>query len=520
MEVSRWTSESVSTIVSTGLQFIERFGRSEELCAHVVTIALTATEDSDIERTSDADADRIREEIERFTATWPNSPYLRSLSFEDSTDALRKLADAVRESDEERLLRRNLMRQVAAGRIPVAIIAAFSGRTYSETLIRRVSAVPARGADFREERECIRAFIESVNCDVVADNSTGVVLNLLPVGTRDALVQKFRRVLTSRDAVDDARNCERLLGDKNCESLVYDHQQSSVRLISISPEEAERCNTDAAALVRLLQTFHVSVRPELRVASELQHERHDSWLAGLDIAAESSVALWCDDVAIRAVARHLNIPTFSTVSLLQYLAMTGDISEAVRSESMYCLFGGQVADLSLSTQTLLEYLDRSSWSVTPGHTTYLAHAASWLGPSSATSAFIELVKLLRVHKPDDIPKLFYAAAHGIALPASNQNGAAQLVGILISGTLLNLETTQMAPTILEIGRQIIRELHAPLDGGNDSDSDPLPSAVRAMRDILTPLVPNGMATSFVMASIAHMEQADRDIAARALLRIE
>jgi predicted nucleic acid-binding protein len=99
------------------------------------------------------------------------------------------------------------------------------------------------------------------------------------------------------------------------------------RLISLP--EHQRLHRRIVEIDRLARTLAVT---DLTTAP-MPPDRHQAWLAAIDLAAERCLPLWSDDIALRSVAARRGIATFGTWALLTALIEVGLIPDTRREDA-------------------------------------------------------------------------------------------------------------------------------------------------------------------------------------------
>lgn len=182
--------------VNGSVALLRRFCTSEQFSAYVLTSLLAPGSSRDpLPPAVVADFHRA---IDAFFQQWPDSPYLRRISTDDTSEFLARLTEMVTPSDEELVHRRRLTRDLMIGRLPLGILTQAIKRSYTEIIIRRgVVVIPALHPDPREFTASMTAVRSAIDKDVAIGIDALAVLATLPAGVRELVTRSFSRLVTT-----------------------------------------------------------------------------------------------------------------------------------------------------------------------------------------------------------------------------------------------------------------------------------------------------------------------------------
>jgi tetratricopeptide (TPR) repeat protein len=507
---------SKERVVSQGLSFIHTFGRSEELMAQVLTLSYGPSRDN--EDLSDDLAARVRDETEVFFSLWPESKLLRKMSFQDMDELLAQLTSSVRLKPEQMALRQQVMRKTAQGRLPLSTIAAVAGRSYAEIILCRGSGtINSTVARSVEESIDLRDLTQSVSKDVVIDTSSAAVLGFLTDEVRTRSIGVFRRITVSDESIRDAMLCADSLGGESTGSIGYDPASDSISVSEISPEEAAQLSQDAHNLLSLIRSFRRERRPTTHHLPEMQAEAFAPWVACIDIAKEHSRAFWCDDVALRAVAREMGVQTFSTFSLLSYLQSTDALSPLEYSDAVVCLLKNLVGDATTDPELLLALLAEDP-SNAPAVYAVIRRRSFWSRHERQYGDFAKLAKGASSLSTDMFPPMMYASVAGLALSTESAEHAAAHAGCLLAVSVLscNLSSFLFAQAVAAASRAI-EDWKDP--SWPNLGKSVLALSARLMVSQLRQQMPVHVAAQYVMSIASELEESDRLAVSREVLSL-
>jgi tetratricopeptide (TPR) repeat protein len=207
--------------------------------------------------------------------------------------------------------------RVRSGELPLGALAAAANRSYTSMLIEQscgpLLAVTAHREAFTHE---VAAAREAVNGEAVVEASTLAVITLIPERA-SALLSAFTAVRLARPTLVDLElawsDLARAPGSSYAVGYDADRDALVTRLISLP--EHQRLHRRIVEIDRLARTLAVT---DLTTAP-MPPDRHQAWLAAIDLAAERCLPLWSDDIALRSVAARRGIATFGTWALLTAL---------------------------------------------------------------------------------------------------------------------------------------------------------------------------------------------------------
>lgn len=211
--------------------------------------------------------------------------------------------------------------QIAQGLMPAGMVALHAGKPYTAALVQRAAgqlvAVAVDDAEHEDEADVAAAARDG---QVVVDLST--VLLLSQLSDADAIAGQVSGMLQPRSARDDmlraavdAQSLAASSGTLGWSSrgqrpVFYEKSQEEDRLIR------ERTN----AMENVVRRTAIKDLTSSALFSETPDEiKRAPWLSAIELAAQEGLPLWCDDLAVRRLARGVGVKAFSTWAMAEVL---------------------------------------------------------------------------------------------------------------------------------------------------------------------------------------------------------
>ncbi|MFJ9763272.1 tetratricopeptide repeat protein [Streptomyces erythrochromogenes] len=301
--------------VGRALELMQNWPQDEELLGRFLAALLWRTTTTQ-PMAADA-AESLGQASSDYLERFPDSAYFRALDATDPRAVLEELGQSLRREYEDED-RREIRERIEQGQFPVGMLALMNGRSYAEVCVRLTAGPPGLfGSDPTSGEYEASAIQAALTRRVVVDTSAAVSLALLEPGAAERLLGSCQSTVTTDQIVGDAVHALDSFALRSDVSVVWNEDEARATL-HVAPEEqmsAVRGTLERAAdLVRLLPRV---ARPELRALPGMSEDRAPQvWLTALDHAKEYNLVLWCDDRALRTVARSVGVPAFGTLALI------------------------------------------------------------------------------------------------------------------------------------------------------------------------------------------------------------
>jgi nucleoside phosphorylase len=475
------------------------FPDDEDVLAAALKIVLTCPAPAPL---PDALLARVRALQEDFFNRVPDSAHLRRITVGDD---LSGLVEHLRETfapGAEQVA--DLARQVWLGLCPQGLLADVTGRSYAETLIKRVvGCLVASAADpVLADTEQSEAGAAREAGSVVVDTSTLVLLDALG-GRAQRLTAEFGRLLFPASCRDDVLEARNGLALRSTGTLGWNRQRQRPQATEIPPEVVDNW---AEAGARLAQRLAL-----VEVVPGVQRERDWSWDASLLLAHREGVALWADDLALRHAARSQGVPAFGTLELVTDLVKAGQLPRSVLDEVVEAFRRAYVVDLPLADR-LSELAAAERWQPEGYAALLLARPRLWSQPADGFAQFTRLVRTLPPADatPDVIVGWAAAAMTGLAW-AIPPPARPRAVAALVAWTVLNAGGEHIFPKVLDAGENVMAAA-APA-------GDLLAHTVSVLAETLNSIVPAGQVGVLFTHLLANLDQQRRTRAMQAFLSL-
>jgi tetratricopeptide (TPR) repeat protein len=453
----------------------------------------------------------FNELCERFFRTWPDSLRLRRFTAEDIRSLVNQMEDLVRPTQQQKILQREVAEHLSKNTLPWAFLSAMTGRSYSEVVIKRaVGILPAQHIDAAEQRLCVDAAYAALDKEVVLDISSGVVLTELG-DLADLLIGKFKRLLVSEGERLDAVLAVEFLRGRSTSSWVYDEKSDRGRIVEVPSEIADQNYEDAVKLRDLLyrcRAATVSIKPPLSDFGDLATS---AWASAVQCAEQHSATFWCDDVALRVIARTIGVPCFSTPALLEALAIRQEISAAQRESAIRNLIRVMVGDFPPNRERLSE-LTAEYGDVAGPIATVFSRAAAWSNVSGDYLTWISLVEQVASFDQTYAADWVHTGTAGITRFLTDSEMRRAMGSLLLAGAAAVVSRNPDAVA------KCVEAARAGLDAtrNQDYDDDPLKRTAAVLRDSLARHLGLTNATIHVSSMFSTLAPPDRHFVLEAL----
>lgn len=499
-----------SRFVNEVIDVAQKFPDDEDVQAEAIfTVVSPDSRDSDpLPAATQSRFDRL---FHHFVETWPQSSRLRAFTTVDAQALASQMDELVRPTQEQKRLRVEVADQLARNVLPWGALSAVTGRTYSEIVLTRAAGVlPAQSGNAQEAQICRLTAKAALNSSVVLDISAGGILveisELSPL-----LLSQFQRILISEQERLDAVEAEFHLRGRSTETWVYDEQADRGRIASVSAEVANERHRKAAALLDLIEGSTVTPVVENERTRMLGRLAESTFVTTVEGAAQASVFLWCDDIALRTIARSIGVNTFSTPSLIDVLVENGVLTTSQAEEATRTFIEEYVGDFPLDSARLSVLVAKHAGAAAPVGAVF-ARVLAWQKFASAYETWCALVHQSASVDPKNASDWLYFAILGACRSQKEDMQCKEVAAIILSGAV-----SYIADDPTEVSRCVAAARVALESLGRDSSKvDPLGRAVALLRAALARLTDITNATSYVSRAFSDLEADDRQVVLQAL----
>jgi nucleoside phosphorylase len=484
-------------LMERALAAASAFPDDEDVMASALALVLTYP---DAEPLPDALLSRVRALHQEFFDRFPDSTRFRKVPVGEDLIGLAEYLRATFAPRAEQLT--DLARQVWLGLCPQGLLADVTGRSYAETLIKRVvgclvasAADPALAAT---EQAAARAACEAGS--VVIDTSALVLLDHLG-GRAQRLTAQFSRVLFPANCRDDVLEARNSLALRSTGTLGWNPQEQRPQLREFRPDVVDDWAEAGARLAQRLALADVVSAPKPTW----------SWDESLLVASRERTALWADDLPLRLAARSLGVPAFGTLDLITDLVQAGQLSQTVLDEAIEGFRCAYVVDLPLADR-LLELAAADAWKPDGYAALFLARPRPWSPPSDGFAQFMRLIRALPPPEatPDLVTGWAAAAMTGLAWAIPPPARPRAVAGI-VAWTVLTAGGADIFPKVLDAGENVMAAA-APA-------GDLLGHTVSVLTETLSNIVPTEQVGVLFTRLLANFDEPRRTRAMQSFLSV-
>ncbi|MFI6321576.1 hypothetical protein ACIBG8_28855 [Nonomuraea sp. NPDC050556] len=496
------------------LRLLRRFGDSERFSAFVLTNLIMPSPRA--EERSEVQIAQTQAQMSLFFDRWPESRFIARKQTADLEALAEELTDMVRPSDEALLERRRMVYGLLLGAVPLPFFAGASRRSLAEVILRRgVGVLPARHPDPQEIAACARAASAAADRDLVVDSSALASFVVLPQVVREAITQRFARVLTTDEVKRDALVACETLALRSTDTMFYNERARARQFASISDDEAGRLARDAQTLLEAVDTLARYPRPVVHMVDTGESAALGAWVSTVDLAKARNTTLWSDDPSLRAIARQFDVDSTSTPAILNYLADQRVITSEQYEEIVRALIRRGIGMFPMVEQRLIELAEDDRWAPRCVAAVF-SHPAAWTSMAHTATIFGKILTQARTGNPEVIPSWLYCATQGTVLASQDDAVASDAAARLLTLTLhIAAAQGERAQLIVEASRSAIEYV---ADPDRAPIPDPLSTCAILLRDSYSKVLPFGLATRYVIGIFSSHSETDRGSVVRALLR--
>jgi hypothetical protein len=198
------------------------------------------------------------------------------------------------------------------------------------------------------------------------------------------------------------------------------------------------------------------------------------WLAAVDLAKQTGLPLWADDIGLRSLARDAGVPVFGTVALLNALEDAGQISSLQRRSAMNLLREEYCVDLELDVEWIRSSAAASRWRGGPVAVGF-ARPAIWADTEAAYAIWKDTVDRAAEADTTLVGRWVYAAATGVSLAMPSDRTTAVVATFIGRGIIAGRFQPTVFSDCLAAGREAC---------DNQAVGDPLAATLRLLFAVL------------------------------------
>ena len=449
-----------------------------------------------------ADLEALHEATREYTQRFPNSAIFRAIAVPDE-DPLSAMADDLRQRHEALS---DVEEKVRSGELPLGMLAEAVGASYAEAAIRRAAGMVRSHAPQRCD-EAAADVAGALDGPVAIDTTAVCTLALIDPDLRAELVGSFTRLDSTDRAFRDALTAQQVLGLRSTLSAVWDPAVGKPRPVVISDEAANSLAAHSETICRILTGTRRRAWPVLKNFPDLVD--HGGWLSTVDMAADSSMAFWCDDYVLGGLAASMGIATFGTIDLMRHLVRSGHIPTDWTEVAEATLIRNYHVELGFESKIMTLAATLDAWH--PGGAAFaLTRPFTWQRPESVMGFLTDALTHQLDRGPGELGDWVGCAATGLVAIAGDSAGATENLQVLL-GRLLNQPWMRpdRFPAIVAGIRQAISE--------RPGIQDPVLPVLETQHQNLVDEHGHVLASQLIMALVQNAIDRDRHAAAHIIL---
>ena len=491
------------------LKIAGMYADSEEI---VGTVLMTLMSLGDRVRLDEEQRTRLSDLMHEFVARYPQSDILQTFSAESPEEILDTLATLQPPIPEEVV---SLIEKVRHGLLPYGVLLWVRDLPYAAVLLSIaagwLTAIPSDATRRDRDRQAAR---KAIGGRVAVDTSV-VALGVAAEFDLRGLGEQFEAVLVADELTNDARIAVSWAEEPVVGVVGYDSLLERPTFSEIDEAQRQAMVEKAESVSEILTSWQQVRSGNLPPPTHPDvTERLKPWDASLRVAASlDGCALWCDDIALRALAEQEGIPTFGTWALLEVLSSIPENDWSVPTTDIKMrLLKAQIADVPIS----LHELQQVAVDTEDSHIAvncFLARPRIWIeNPQHAVRWCLNRVQELnRGPHRQQVLGLLHATCYGwgAAVPPLARKA---VLGMVLGGTILIISDPAITPQLLTASRYAANEL----DPRNTSD--PLEEAVKNMLNHLEATIGPDPAARTLIQLFSQADPADRQMVASIVFR--
>jgi hypothetical protein len=396
---------------------------------------------------------RFQEAVADFIQRFPESRLFRAIP--SDMESLQEEMRTTLAGATEQLY--DLATKVRDQGFPYIILSAYSGRSYTEALLRRgVGCLPQVAHDMTDED--LRIATEAAGVIVVDPSalcSTALVPSVWP-----AIVQHFSRVVISTVALRDLEDARDSLSMRTTATLGWNPVTDSMAYSEIDQSIADHLAATSELLVQEAMSLAVEDF-DARTLPGPAPDRYAAALGNLELARRLDVPLLVDDLGLRRLSRNDGISCLDSYSLARALEASGELAAGVSEKYRQALLRAYVVDLPISDEEFMALGEEENWGI---GVAAFSLARPW--DERKLERYKAALQITAGTNRDAVPGWLALATHGASI-GRPVHSLDKIAAVLCSYCV---SVTGFDPTIFQGSLELVRrELHG--RGAND----PLPA---------------------------------------------
>jgi hypothetical protein len=451
---------------------------------------------------------QLHELTREYVQQHPESTTFRSVSLGPDDDPLLPLATELQQQYEQT---EQVREKVAAGQLPLAMLATVVGRSFTEASLHRAAGVvyaaerPARA----DEEDAVEL---AQTTPAVIDPTVAHTLTLLDAPLRDQLLGSVPSVNTTDPLYRDALQAQDSLALRSTLSVGWDPGLQRPVPVQIDQATADLLAERAREVAEILAA--AARFPHHRLTYFPDADRRFPWLSGIDLAKTRGWVYWSDDKLMRHVAASVGVPAFGTTALLDRLAADGHLGVERVEVARAALLRNFYVDLGFEPSVFELAATADQWRAR-GAANAVSRASSWTDTDATARFVLTAVGNVAATSPEDVAGWCQAACAALIEIAGSVDAASMNLEVF-----LRRVATQpwFGPAALPF---VLRGIRAAIRRADrDGVRDPFPTILAGLHRLTVRRGGHATAAEFVMKLVTAADEEDRALAARVILTAE
>ncbi|MFJ8402128.1 hypothetical protein ACIQ9K_16845 [Streptomyces microflavus] len=493
--------------VGRALELMQKWPQDEELLGRFLAALLLRS--ATTQPMPEEAAEMLRGASSDYLERFPDSVYFRALDASDPRAVLEELGRSLRREHEDED-RREIRERIGQGQFPVGMLTLMNGRPYAEVCVRLTEGPPGLFASDPTSDVWEAAAVQAaMTRRVVLDTSAAVSLALLEQEATERLLGSCQSIMTTDQIVGDAFHALESLTLQSDATVVWDEGEARATLHVASEEQMGALRGTLKRAVELVRLLPRVARPELRALPGLSGDRApQAWLTALDHAKEHNMVLWCDDRALRVVARSVGVPAFGTLALIDACLREQTVAPqeamVLRAELLRHFY----MDIPFSSELYGFAAQSDSWQAR-AVATAIARPTTWTDAQAVVRLVLNAIAQIIDSEPDQTAAWLTAAYVGLWRATLPSHRSANLQKLCIQALTQPWVSASSMPFILTGLRDGATEV--------ESGDGPLMAALARYYGELVGQMGHPEAGTELMNLFSHAGAADKSAAARIVI---
>jgi hypothetical protein len=497
---------TTSDLVRSGIDAFRQFGEDEQFAAFVIHAMITGGIDRSVDASplNDTERTELQHAMQTFFERFPDSDYLFRIDASDVVAVMGRVTEMLKPGAEAIA---ELSDLVQDGALPLGMLASAVGKSYTEAVVQRAAGGIQMQSSNRAEQESERVELRArADQRVIVDVSALHTMTLLDRTVQELCIGLHDEAIVIDPVLRDMTRGRDAFALRATGAFVYDRSLGRATVRQWTQQEADQAADQSAAMLELALRLARIPWPELVELVDLDDEAFESWAAPIDAAKATGLMLWSDDVAQRRLARQSGVEAFGTMTLLEYLTETTQLTLQQRQNAVDELVWNGAADLAFDVSRWRRIAERDEWQPRSAALMF-SRSSAWAEPLDTLRLLDEALQ----HASGDEQAVGGWIAHGLRglLRATIAEKRLENLGLVLARFWSrNMHSVNRFCTILDAARWASDQAGI---------GDPLPGAILHMHALLSKHIGEAAAATHILRLAECATTVDRQKIAETIL---